>query len=74
MYRFLCKTGVLLCGTSFCTRWLPLFKLLDGYQALAWLSATQRDKKRSMWHCTIMKAIVKRKFRFLPGYQLEKKN
>ena len=71
---FLCKTCVLLRGTSFGTHWLPLFKLLDSYQTLAWLSATWRDKKRSMWLCTIVKTIVKCKFRFLhvSGYQLDK--
>ena len=45
MDRFLCKTGVLLRGTSFCTCQLLLFELVDSYRALAWLSATRRDKK-----------------------------
>ena len=60
----------LLWVARFYTCWLPLlFERLNSCQALDWFSVTSRDKN-SVWHCTVMKAIV---HRLLPDYQRDQK-
>ena len=70
-FFFSWKTGVLLRGTSFCACYLLLFELLGSCQMLACPSATQGTKNAQRGPVPSLE-LSYRKFRFLPGYKLDK--
>ena len=69
---FLCKTGDLLCGTSFYTHWFHRLSCLTAAKRSLAFQRLHRTKKFSMRPYTVVKAIIYHKFQYLPGYQVDK--